>query len=265
MNKMTILYTAALLISLCLPSSATVDFLPVIEGNEWNSGPDTFYMPGDFTLWLLMTNDGDTRYGFSLPLYFFSPGGDMTNVIHRNIGGHLSTGSLIDHWSEVAVDWNVANEYLEFGWDGVLPDTFCHAAASTSGWLPDTGWLNVYEFAFRTVKVHDLPRTFCIDSAYIDPVNDWLWDDPSPDFGGPYCWEFANPPYLCGDANADAELNIFDVTYMISYLYRDGPEPLPPDAGDPNADFNFNIFDVTYLITYLYLDGPSPQCPGEER
>lgn len=265
MKKKILFYLFALLLGLCLQVTATVGFLVLVDGNEWYNGPDQYIMPGDFSIWVLMTNDGDTRYGFSLPLYFYSPGGDMTTISHRDIDGILSTESLIDHWADVAVDWNIANEHLEFGWDGILPDTFCHAAASTFGWLPDTGWLSVYEFAFRTVKVHDLPRTFCIDSAYIDPVNDWLWDDPSPAFNGPFCWEFGNPPYLCGDANYDGTLNIFDVTYIISFLYMGGPEPIPPDAGDPNADFSTNIFDITYLIAYLYQEGPFPQCPGEER
>lgn len=265
MKKKIILYVVTLSLVMSGPLSATVGFLPIIEGNEWNSGPDRYYMPGDFTLWILMTNDGETRYGFSIPLCFYSPDDDMADIIHRDIDGILSTKSFKEHWSEVAVDWNVANEFLEFGWDGVLPDTFCHAAATTSGWVPDTGWLSVYEFAFTTVMVHDLPRTFCIDSTYIDPVNDWLWDDPSPNFNGPFCWEFGNPPYLCGDANTDGELNIFDVTHLISFLYLGGSEPIPSDAGDTNGDFAFNIFDITNLIAYLYIDGPFPQCPGEER
>jgi len=264
MTKKVLLYTVTIIFVLSLPLSATVGFLPIIEGNEWVNGSDTFYMPGDFTLKLLMTNDGETRYGFSMPFYFYSPDNDMIDIIHVNNRGILSTGSLISHWPDVAVDWNVANEFLEFSWDGNLPDTFCHAAASTSGWLPDTGWLTVYEFSFSTVQVHDLPRTFCIDSAYVDSVNDWLWEDPVPGFGGPYCWEFGNPPYLCGDANGDSTLNIFDVTYLINFLYRDGPEPLPHDAGDPNGDYEINIFDITYLITALYLDGPAPICPPEE-
>ena len=54
-------------------------------------------------------------------------------------------------------------------------------------------------------------------------------------------------------------------THIITFLYLDGLEPMPPDAGDTNADYNFNIFDITYLITHLYLDGPAPLCADEER
>jgi len=67
--------------------------------------------------------------------------------------------------------------------------------------------------------------------------------------------------YICGDANGDGIHNIFDVTFLITYLYLDGPAPDPIEAGDANGDGTINIFDITYLISYLYLDGPDPVCP----
>jgi len=60
-----------------------------------------------------------------------------------------------------------------------------------------------------------------------------------------------------GDANGDGAINILDATYLINYLYRDGPPP-DPYAGDINGDGSINILDVTYLINYLYKDGPPP-------
>jgi hypothetical protein len=67
--------------------------------------------------------------------------------------------------------------------------------------------------------------------------------------------------FLCGDANKDGTVNIFDITFLISYLYSDGPPPDPMESGDVNNDGIINIFDATYLISYLYLDGPEPDCP----
>jgi len=68
-----------------------------------------------------------------------------------------------------------------------------------------------------------------------------------------------------GNANNDGTINIFDITYIISYLYLGGPEPQPYElcSADPNCDCICNIFDVTHLITALYLDGPPP-CSCEE-
>jgi outer membrane protein assembly factor BamB len=68
-------------------------------------------------------------------------------------------------------------------------------------------------------------------------------------------------PYICGDANDDGNINIFDITYIISYLYLDGPPPNVLVSADVNHDGNVNIFDITYTIAFLYLSGPAPDCP----
>jgi len=70
-----------------------------------------------------------------------------------------------------------------------------------------------------------------------------------------------NLPYVCGDANGSGSVNILDATYLISYLYKSGPAPVPNDAGDANGNGAINILDVTYLINYLYRSGPEPICP----
>jgi hypothetical protein len=69
--------------------------------------------------------------------------------------------------------------------------------------------------------------------------------------------------YIPGDANGDKTVNIFDVTFIISFLYLDGPEPDPYDAGNANGSGLINIFDATYLISFLYLDGPAPVYPAK--
>jgi len=68
--------------------------------------------------------------------------------------------------------------------------------------------------------------------------------------------------YVCGDANSDEIVNILDVTFLISYLYKGGPAPDEPDAADVNSDDVINILDITYLINYLYKGGPEPDCSG---
>jgi hypothetical protein len=67
--------------------------------------------------------------------------------------------------------------------------------------------------------------------------------------------------FICGDVNLDGLVNIFDITYLIEYLYLEGEAPNPMESADVNNDGATNIFDVTYLITYLYLEGPQPECP----
>jgi hypothetical protein len=63
-----------------------------------------------------------------------------------------------------------------------------------------------------------------------------------------------------GNANGDETINIFDITYLITYLYLEGNSPIPYElcSGDPNCDCVCNIFDITHLISALYLGGAPP-------
>lgn len=67
--------------------------------------------------------------------------------------------------------------------------------------------------------------------------------------------------YLCGDANADMTVNVGDAVYMISYVFKGGPPPVPVDGGDANCDGNPNVGDAVYLIAYVFKGGPGPCCP----
>ena len=64
--------------------------------------------------------------------------------------------------------------------------------------------------------------------------------------------------FIRGDANGDKIINILDVTYLIKYLYKGGPAPVPLAAADANCDAHINITDIVYLISYLYRGGPAP-------
>jgi hypothetical protein len=63
-----------------------------------------------------------------------------------------------------------------------------------------------------------------------------------------------------GDANGNTIINILDITYLINYVYKGGPAPIPYAlcSGDPNCNCVINILDITYLISYLYKGGPPP-------
>jgi len=81
-------------------------------------------------------------------------------------------------------------------------------------------------------------------------------------------WDYRGPcDCRPGNTNDDATINLFDITHIISYLYLDGPPPIPYElcSGDPNADCTCDIFDITYLIDYLYLSGPPPATCVEWR
>jgi hypothetical protein len=64
--------------------------------------------------------------------------------------------------------------------------------------------------------------------------------------------------FVCGDANGSGAVNIADVTYLVDYLFREGPEPVPFLAGDCDSDDRVNVVDLTYLVNYLFRSGPAP-------
>jgi hypothetical protein len=66
--------------------------------------------------------------------------------------------------------------------------------------------------------------------------------------------------YLLGDANSDGLIELGDVVSLISYLYKNGPAPVPLTAGDVTCDGMVDLGDVVYLISYLYKAGPPPGC-----
>jgi len=79
-----------------------------------------------------------------------------------------------------------------------------------------------------------------------------------PDFGGSGCCDTP------GDADNGGTINILDVTFIINYLYKNGPHPDCYDEADADGSNIINILDVTTLINYLYKNGPPPVCGTTE-
>ena len=73
------------------------------------------------------------------------------------------------------------------------------------------------------------------------------------------CWQPVGPQER-GDVNGDGIINVGDVVYLVSYLYKGGPPPDPVIIGDCNCDEVVNVGDVVFLVSYLYKGGPEPVC-----
>lgn len=67
--------------------------------------------------------------------------------------------------------------------------------------------------------------------------------------------------FVCGDADSNGSVEIFDAIYLINYIFRDGPPPSLFAVGDANCDSAINISDAVYLIVYIFSGGPAP-CNG---
>ena len=106
-----------------------------------------------------------------------------------------------------------------------------------------------------------------IKTPYPDTCDNWMsWDGEYYEW-----WDFwVSPPpgdaiiratgYIkTPDFNADGVIDIADAVFLINYVLKDGPPPVPEWTGDVNGDTIVDIEDVYYLINYLYRDG-SPPC-----
>ena len=69
---------------------------------------------------------------------------------------------------------------------------------------------------------------------------------------------FASGYLNCGDANGSGLVELGDVVYLITYLYKSGPPPEPLVNGDANCSGIVELGDVVKLISYLYRGGPPP-------
>ena len=65
--------------------------------------------------------------------------------------------------------------------------------------------------------------------------------------------------YPYGDCNQDRKINVGDATYIISYIFRGGPAPIPVWASaDANCDGKINVADAVYVVSYVFRGGPKP-------
>lgn len=68
-------------------------------------------------------------------------------------------------------------------------------------------------------------------------------------------------PLLLGDPNSDGAINVAEILYLVNYLFKGGPAPLPLlESGDANCDGKVNVADIVYLVAYLLKSGPKPVC-----
>jgi nitrous oxidase accessory protein len=111
------------------------------------------------------------------------------------------------------------------------------------------------------------------EGAY-DNNNDGLVDSPYDIPGGsnqdrlPFIslWDGTPPgPPMCGDVNVNGKINSEEIVYLISYLFKSGPDPWPAECvGDFNNDGVVNSADIVWLFNYLFKRGPAPGpdcCP----
>jgi len=125
-------------------------------------------------------------------------------------------------------------------------------------WLEDTGTTSA-EFIGEHGYTYDF---YCFATDNVGHVE----EQPTEYQARTLVWA----PWTCGDADDNSAVNILDITFLISYLYKGGPSPEYPVACDVNSsgtpeEPQINILDITYLINYLYKGGSEPICGAFEK
>jgi hypothetical protein len=136
------------------------------------------------------------------------------------------------------------------GGNWIVAETVGPVNQSGGGWYEHSFWIGNYVSPSSQMQLRfeasDLASASVVEAA-VDAILVVTYECP--------------PPYLCGDANGDGKLNLLDVSYIISALYRGGPQPNPIQSADVNHDGKMNLLDVSYIISRLYRGGPAPSCP----
>ena len=68
---------------------------------------------------------------------------------------------------------------------------------------------------------------------------------------------------VCGDINGDqSSPDIADLTMLVAFMFKGGPEPIFPIAADVNGSSGpIDISDLTYFVSYMFRGGLPPTCP----
>ncbi len=123
-----------------------------------------------------------------------------------------------------------------------------------------TGWLGPY--------AND---SVCVASHSWDTVGDYnirvLSRDPfwyESDWSAPFAVNVAcclNRGNVDGILGSGGAIDVSDLTYLVAYLFQQGP--LPPCDEEGNVDgivgsTPIDVSDLTYLVAYLFQSGPTP-------
>ncbi|MEC7923292.1 MAG: hypothetical protein VX496_07845, partial [Planctomycetota bacterium] len=71
-----------------------------------------------------------------------------------------------------------------------------------------------------------------------------------------------NQPFLRGDSNADARIDLSDAIFSLRYLFQGGDAPPCLDALDSNDSGIIDISDPAHILRHLFQGAAAPPAPG---
>jgi hypothetical protein len=185
---------ASILLSFGLANALTFEVSVPATAFWDDGGTPTIKAGATFNVNVGMDNpDGFDRTGMSIPWTFYMTGDATTWGTTNPVGVNgFEVGSA---W------WALLNEFAYWSWDGAVADTVNWTGSGIAGMPNGTPMATRFTFTFTapSFATLDLAAVFCMDSCSIPgqvPAGkyDWLFEDPVPSFGGPYCFPIKRQP-----------------------------------------------------------------------
>ena len=177
-------------------------------------------------------------------------------------------GQYLPAWLPFGDRW-----IYSFGTDGAGADTVVFGGEDSAGGF----WVVYDDVAWNiTIEIPDDPtlygRTICLDSVADTmeywPWSTWVWstltESYTPTWDGPHCFTIGccNHDGIRGDVNYDMSLNVADLTYLVDYLFFNGPDPPCMKEAAADGSDGIGVHTLTYLVDYLFFGGSPPvPCP----
>lgn len=173
---------------------------------------------------------------------------------------------------------NVIGPISDFGPDSnvtfVRPPIFWAKAVRKKSWTRSTDTLVVGTFYFvspfwtgtgeqwRITFTPSDTGHLTIDSAWSPPANRFsIVAADASDF--PVSWTPKTITFVAycptGDSNEDSVITAADIIYLVNYVFKGGPEPVPCVAlGDVNCSGTVTSADIVGLVAYIFRGGVRP-------
>jgi hypothetical protein len=158
-----------------------------------------------------------------------------------------------------------------------LPDTILVGGAADTKTLPAHASSTVFASLKLRVPAGQAASSsgFCVDNIWVPPAGTWQVVDIGyagfpPTFNGqenrdvstpdapPMCFDIVAQSFIRGDVDDNMKIDLADITYLIVYMFFNGPAPKYPESADVNSDGRHNIADLVFLIRYIFSGGSEP-------
>jgi hypothetical protein len=217
----------------------------------------------------LLTSDTIKSCDYGLVLYGLENGG-TTHIQYSSIDGMGASGSIgvyastdVSPWGVGDVQgWLLMNKIVN-NWMGIVlneptADTSKHVLVdigTTSG-----AYNLIYDYDSSALYLENCNDNINATYNYwskslVSQIEEEIYHHVDDSTLGLVDFSF---PFLLGDVNTNRVVELGDVVYLITYLYKEGPAPYILILGDTNRNGVVELGDLVLLISYLYRDGPPP-------